>query len=181
MARPGAGSLGSRNISSAPPERQGLTTVKEPSLSGKSSDPSGRMRSSSEAPDSSRGTAASRTDPSAHCPPTNPSIEPSAKTIAESPGLAEVGHCARTTVAETNGVPALINSAERVARLTGVRIGDQIGGVWLPCMVSHTREGVSGMSAWRMPYGFKASTIAFTIAGGEPTVADSPMPLAPMG
>ena len=48
-------------------------------------------------------------------------------------------------------------------------------------MASHTRDGVSGMSACRMPKGFSASTTALTIAGGEPTVADSHTPLAPIG
>ncbi len=48
-------------------------------------------------------------------------------------------------------------------------------------MASHTRDGVSGMSACRTPYGSRASMIAFTTAGGEPTVADSPTPLAPIG
>ena len=45
-------------------------------------------------------------------------------------------------------------------------------------MASHTRDGVSGMSACRIPYGLSASTTALTIAGGDPTVADSPIPLA---
>ena len=42
-------------------------------------------------------------------------------------------------------------------------------------MASHTRDGVSGMSAWRTPKGANASTTALTTAGGEPTVADSPL------
>jgi hypothetical protein len=48
-------------------------------------------------------------------------------------------------------------------------------------MASHTRAGVQGMSMWVTPNGARASTTAFTTAGGEPTVADSPIPLAPMG
>lgn len=48
-------------------------------------------------------------------------------------------------------------------------------------MASQTRDGVNGMSACRTPNGANASTTAFTTAGGEPTVADSPMPLAPIG
>ena len=59
--------------------------------------------------------------------------------------------------------------------------GAHIGGGGRPCMASQTRDGVRGMSAWRMPNGFRASTTALTMAGGEPTVADSPTPLAPMG
>src|SRR5437868_4657873 len=37
------------------------------------------------------------------------------------------------------------------------------------------------MSAWRTPNGAKASITAFTTAGGEPTVPDSPTPLPPRG
>ena len=37
------------------------------------------------------------------------------------------------------------------------------------------------MSTWRTPNGASASQIAFTIAGGDPTVADSPIPFAPSG
>ena len=37
------------------------------------------------------------------------------------------------------------------------------------------------MSMCRTPYGLSASTIAFMIVGGEPTVADSPIPFAPIG
>ncbi len=56
-----------------------------------------------------------------------------------------------------------------------------MGGAAWPCMAAHTRDGVSGMSAWRTPKGLSASTTALTMAGGDPTVADSPMPLAPIG
>lgn len=48
-----------------------------------------------------------------------------------------------------------------------------------PCIARHTAAGVRGMSACRMPNGASASTTALTVAAGEPTVADSPMPLAP--
>ena len=37
------------------------------------------------------------------------------------------------------------------------------------------------MSTWRTPKGASASQIALTIVGGDPTVADSPIPLAPIG
>ena len=48
-------------------------------------------------------------------------------------------------------------------------------------MAVHTRLGVHGISTCRTPYGASASTIALTTVGGEPTVADSPMPFAPIG
>jgi uncharacterized protein YkwD len=48
-------------------------------------------------------------------------------------------------------------------------------------MASHTRSGRTGMSMLRTPRWASASTTAFTKAAGEPTVADSPMPLAPIG
>src|SRR5580704_4989476 len=50
-----------------------------------------------------------------------------------------------------------------------------------PWMARQTWAGVSGMSACRTPYGRRASITALTTAGGEPTVADSPTPLAPIG
>ena len=37
------------------------------------------------------------------------------------------------------------------------------------------------MSTWRTPYSDSASHTALTIVGGEPTVADSPIPFAPIG
>src|SRR5262249_29865654 len=46
---------------------------------------------------------------------------------------------------------------------------------------SHTLSGVSGMSMLRTPAGASASTTAWTNAAGEPTVADSPTPFAPIG
>src|SRR6185295_12092554 len=53
---------------------------------------------------------------------------------------------------------------------------------YLPlCIARHTRSGRSGMSRWRTPKGFNASTTALTSAGVEPMVAASPMPLAPSG
>src|SRR5206468_5682189 len=48
-------------------------------------------------------------------------------------------------------------------------------------MAAHTRAGVTGMSMLRTLYGKSASMTAFTYAAGEPTVADSPTPLAPIG
>jgi DNA helicase II / ATP-dependent DNA helicase PcrA len=48
-------------------------------------------------------------------------------------------------------------------------------------MASQTLAGVSGMSACVTPKGASASMTELTTAGGEPTVADSPMPLAPTG
>ena len=50
-----------------------------------------------------------------------------------------------------------------------------------PWIADHTLAGVSGMSACRTPNGVSASSTALTTAAGEPTVADSPTPLAPIG
>ena len=65
-----------------------------------------------------------RTVASAHSPPTKPSSSPSESTRAESPGLALVGRSARTTVAHTNGVPAALSAAARVAR--SLRLGTAV-------------------------------------------------------
>ena len=74
-----------------------------PGVSGKPCSDSGSTRSSTLSPLLSAPSAAVRTDPAAHWPPTKPSIEPSASTMARSPAWAELGSCARTTVARTNG------------------------------------------------------------------------------
>src|SRR4029077_19903618 len=49
------------------------------------------------------------------------------------------------------------------------------------CRSFHIRGGVIGISTWVTPRWLSASTTALTIAGGAPTVADSPTPLAPNG
>src|SRR5262249_14111360 len=46
---------------------------------------------------------------------------------------------------------------------------------------AQTRSGVTGISRFLTPAWASASTTALTYAAGEPTVADSPMPLAPSG
>jgi len=80
-----------------------LTTTWAPGTDGNCSDSLGRTRSSSVLPSRSASRAAARTDVSAQTPPTKPSMDPSARITASSPGTAEVGACARTTVACTNG------------------------------------------------------------------------------
>src|SRR5690348_13480051 len=55
------------------------------------------------------------------------------------------------------------------------------GGAAFPFIASQTRPGVAGMSMWRTSYGSSASMIAFITHGGDPTVADSPTPFAPIG
>ena len=98
-----AGSFGSRNTSMAPPERHGLIgrdrsrRVRETPRCRRAGCAATWIR-----PVSSTSSAVTRTDSSAHCPPMNPSMVPSGSTIAASPGRAEVGHWARTTVAWTN-------------------------------------------------------------------------------
>ena len=47
--------------------------------------------------------------------------------------------------------------------------------------IAQTFWGVIGMSMLRTPRCHSASTTALAIAGGAPTVADSPTPLAPIG
>ena len=47
--------------------------------------------------------------------------------------------------------------------------------------ISHTRSGRIGISTCVTPRWDSASTTAFAIAGGAPTVADSPTPFAPSG
>src|SRR5205823_7986505 len=51
----------------------------------------------------------------------------------------------------------------------------------LSCRIRHSRGGVIGISTCVTPRWLSASTTALAIAGGAPTVADSPTPLAPNG
>ena len=111
----GAGSIGRRKISTAPPERHGFTTTSAPGVSGKSAELSGSTRSSRVRPLRSVSSAAARTEFSAQTPPTKPSMEPSERMTAASPGCADVGSCARTTVACTNGVRCRVSVCARSA------------------------------------------------------------------
>ena len=67
--------------------------------------------------------------------------------------------------------------------LGGAREDAVIGRQEMPfsCRIVHTFWGVIGMSMLRTPRCHRASTTALAIAGGAPTVADSPTPLAPIG
>src|SRR6516225_10969498 len=47
--------------------------------------------------------------------------------------------------------------------------------------ICHTFQGAMGMSMCLTPKCDRASTTALTNAAGEPTLGDSPTPLAPMG
>jgi len=80
----------------------GAAAMWTPGACGNEPSVSGRTRSSRPSPVASASSAAVRTDPAAHWPPTNPSMDPSASTIARSPARAELGSWARTTVACTN-------------------------------------------------------------------------------
>ena len=90
----GGGRCGSRKISNVPPLRHGLWAV---TLPGTGSSAVGLIRSTIDSPESSKVRDWARTVDSAQSPPTNPSIVPSARTIASSPGWALVGRSARTT------------------------------------------------------------------------------------
>src|SRR3954452_15401607 len=48
-------------------------------------------------------------------------------------------------------------------------------------IAAQTRDGVAGISRWRMPSGARASHTAFMVAASEPTVPASPTPLTPNG
>src|SRR5688572_14708900 len=73
------------------------------------------------------------------------------------------------------GVPGLLRERQR-----GLRI-HHVFPVRARARAAQTRSPLSGMSRWRTPKDFSASTTALTMAGVEPMVAASPMPLAPIG
>jgi hypothetical protein len=87
-------------------------------------------------------------------------------------GRSRAGRIAQTRLAR-------LTARARLARV-GVGLFRQLP---TPCSRSafHTFCGVIGMSRWRTPRCHIASTMALAIAGGAPTVGDSPTPLAPNG
>ncbi len=173
-----AGRWGSRKISSAPPLRHGLRSTTAPSMAStpSASPSSGTSRSSSGSPVSIARSACRRTEDSAHTPPTKPSMRPVGQ------------HDRRVARAHAGGAPGADDGREHERGPLGQQALDVDGEVALnhltqsfPCIASHTRPGVQGMSMCITPNGSRASHTALTIAGGEPTVADSPIPLAPKG
>src|SRR5690349_2448378 len=102
-----------------------------PGVCGKVSPVPGSTRSSTPSPVSSAPRAAVRTDPAAHWPPTNPSMEPSASTMARSPACAELGSCARTTVACTKGTRERVSWSMRSESWVVTGLLDRRGGVAL--------------------------------------------------
>ncbi len=101
-------------------------------------------------------------------------------TSAVEPSLPDDGARRQTTVARTNGSPRRERSAAsaRTSGFTAVGAPAPAFAAWI---ASHTFPLVSGMSMLRTPRGHNASITAFTNAAGDPTVADSPTPLAPIG
>ena len=75
----------------------------------------------------------------------------------------------------------LPGSPQPESGLQDVRCGHSSSAAPFSLSTCHTRLGVMGISMCRTPRCHIASTTAFTIAGGAPTVADSPTPLAPIG
>src|SRR2546423_979834 len=64
----------------------------------------------------------------------------------------------------------------------GWRQGDESrAGAEAASIARQTRSGVRGVSRWRTPRWLRASITAFWTAGIDPTVPDSPIPLAPRG
>ena len=91
---------------------------------------------------------------------------------------------ALVAVGQVSDLPALgrvrRRGAHRERREHGGRLAPRVGRA-PPWIARHTRSGVHGRSTCRTPNGRSASTTAFCTAGVEPTVADSPIPLAPNG
>ena len=142
-----------RKISRAPPDRHGLTTTRAPGDSGKRSSPSGSTRSSTASP-SSRAVQRGRRAPSSARTGRRRSPRSCRRrsTTAASPGLGRVGLLGpdHRGVHERHPRRASAATTRSAVRL-GASSSPQIGGVAWPCMASHTRDGVSGMSACRTP------------------------------
>jgi hypothetical protein len=95
IATSGAGITGSKKISNVPPDKHGLCTVRFPDwVSGSGI---GAIRNNNAWPSPRTDMPSVRTVDSAQDPPTKPSMVPSEKIRASSPGFAEVGFSAKTT------------------------------------------------------------------------------------
>src|SRR2546423_7139427 len=123
--------------------------------------------------------AARRTSPSEQLPPIHPQSLPSAVINALSPARADVGGSTRTTVATTNASP---RSRSPTARSRTSSASDMTySAAPFSFNAAQTLSDVTGISIFVMPRWATASITALTKAAGDPTVADSPTPLAPMG
>src|SRR4051812_4684748 len=94
--------------------------------------------------------------------------------MAFEPTRPDDGARRHTTVASANGSRRSDNSTASVSTPRSTYSS-------APWMAAHTLSGSTGMSMLRTPRWATASMTAFTNAAGEPTVADSPIPLAPIG
>ena len=118
-------------------------------------------------------------------PPTQPSMGvPSGWTMPDAPGRAEVGRSDRHDRGDRERPSPPPRARRRARRWTSrpsARISGDLAEMPFSCRIAQTFCGVIGMSMLRTPRCHRASTTAFAMAGGAPTVADSPTPLAPIG
>ena len=138
--------------------------------------PGGPIRTSRGSPSARARTASRTTSGSEHAPPIQPWSAPSPVTRARSPRRVEAGGATATTVASANGLPSPASSAA-----SHQDVGPGHSARPTSCSACQTLSEVTGISRLRTPTCARASTTAFTNAAGEPTVADSPTPFAPIG
>ena len=136
-----------------------------------------------------RPEAALRTEFCAHCPPTIPSIVPSDNRIARSPSHGGGGRLQPPPPSRARRVRSRSSSAARAVKLIAPSIRHALNR-HRPLSDRRGRAPLHGLPHPRRrerhvgvpdPERRQGSTTAFTTAGGDPTVADSPMPLAPIG
>jgi hypothetical protein len=181
MSSLGRGGWGSTNTSIPPSEAQVVTSVTTPGRLSSRVAPGGRIFTSRGRPSRSAAIASRATIGSEQAPPIHPSRRPSGVTIALSPTRAETGRSTATTVASAYASPRPVSSdaRRRVSLLkSALARPPRHLALWI---ASHTLAEVTGMSILRIPVSASASTTALTNAAGDPTVADSPTPLAPIG
>ena len=172
-----AGSRGSRKISSAPPLRHGLPTVRTPSRGRRAV-----ARRDAQQQRLARLQRAQRVQAHRRLR-AGPADEALDRAVGEDqrprrPGARSSARCARHH-------ERLHERDARRLELGGARASrGSITAAAPPSRAASpsTRgRACSGMSMCRTPSGSSASHTALTIAGGEPTVADSPIPFAPIG
>ena len=157
-----------------------MTSSMTPSARRPSAGPSFDSRSSRGWPSASARSASRTTTGWAQLPPTQPSIVPSGWTMPLAPGPRRGRPADRHDRGDRERPTRRLELGGASEGRNAVTVGR---GQLMPFSwrIAHTFCGVIGMSMLRTPRCHRASTTALAMAGGAPTVADSPTPLAPIG
>ena len=166
-----------RRPPSAPSLWHAIGTVTTPSRPRAASSSGGPRNSRRGVPSSSAFRPSRITVGSAHAPPSHPRTRRSGVITAVEPSLPEDGRPAPDHRGEHERLAPRATGPRRARGRRASRVSPPSP----PGSPPRPSPLVSGMSMFRTPRCHSASITAFTNAAGEPTVADSPTPLAPIG